>query len=150
MIALPVIRRAIQVNRSCLIIIAICGLTSCATFSLHQIVQPGADWRVRTGQLMYRNAKTTLIGDIVSRSSKNGGFELTFSKGPGLPLLVLRQDQQFAEVKGALARSGWSGPVERAPRQLRGWLDLRERILQAPSQKEIRYSTGNETFWVRF
>jgi hypothetical protein len=99
---------------------------------------------------MYRNAKTTLIGDVVMRYSKQGDLELTFSKGPGLPLLVLRQDTQFAEMKGALARSGWSGPVERAPKQLHGWLALRERILRAHNQKTVRYSAGDETFWLRF
>lgn len=135
--------------RSALVIFFVC-LTSCATLSSHQFTQPAGDWQVRTGQLMYRNAKTTLIGDVIVRFAKRGDLELIFSKGPGVPLLVLRQDAQFAQMKGPLARNGWSGPVQSAPRQLRGWLTLRERLLRAQDQKTIRYSADNEMFWVRF
>jgi hypothetical protein len=49
---------------------------------------------------MYRTTTTTLIGDVLIRFSKSGDFELTFSKGPGVTLLSLRQDATFAEVNG--------------------------------------------------
>src|SRR5689334_6003845 len=110
--------------------LVILGLTSCATVSRHQFTEPGAGWQTKAGQLLYRNATTTLIGETIVRFSNTGDFELTFSKGPGLTLLVLRRDKTFAEVKGALARNGWSGPVERAPAQLRNWLQLRDEIIQ--------------------
>jgi hypothetical protein len=125
-------------------------LTSCAIISQHPFVQPANDWHVRSGQLLYRTAKRTLIGDVVVRSSKNGDFELTFSKGPGVPLLVVRQDAQFADVKGAFARNGWSGPIDRAPKQLRGWLELREALLASPDRKSLRHVAGSETFLFRF
>ena len=64
---------------------------------------------------MYRTPNTTLIGEALVRFSKTGDFELTVSKGPGITLLSLRQDATFAEVKGGLARQGWSGPVGQAP-----------------------------------
>jgi hypothetical protein len=99
---------------------------------------------------MYRSPKTTLIGDALVRFSKTGDFELTVSKGPGITLLSLRQDAAFAEVRGAFARQGWSGPVQQAPPQLRGWLGLREQFLHAPDRKTLRYVTGNETFVFRF
>jgi len=70
--------------------------------------KPSNDWQTRNGQLMYRTAKTTLIGEVFVRFSKNGDFELTFSKGPGVTLLTLRQNNSFAEAKGALAPRGWS------------------------------------------
>lgn len=91
-----------------------------------------------------------MIGETIVRSSNSGDFELTFSKGPGLTLLVLREDRAFAEVKGALARNGWSGPIDRAPAQLRGWLQLRDQIIQAQSRKTIRVASGGETFLFRF
>ena len=47
---------------------------------------------------MYRNTTTTVIGEVVVRSSENGDLELTFSKGPGVTLLTLRQDAKFAQV----------------------------------------------------
>jgi hypothetical protein len=99
---------------------------------------------------MYRSPKTTLIGDALVRFSKTGDFELTVSKGPGITLLSIRQDARFAEVKGAFARPGWSGPVEKAPAQLRGWLGLRDQFLHTPDQKTLGYNSGNETFLFRF
>ena len=99
---------------------------------------------------MYRTPNTTLIGEALVRVSKTGGFELTVSKGPGITLLSLRQDATFAEVKGALARQGWAGPVAQAPPQLRGWLGLRDQFLHTPDRKTLRYTTGSDTFVFRF
>jgi hypothetical protein len=123
---------------------------SCATVSQHQFSEPTANWQAKTGQLMYRTATTTLIGDVLVRFSKTGDFELTLSKGPGVVLLSLRQDAGFAEVKGPFVRGGWSGPVERAPRQLRGWLGLRDKLTHSQDRQSVRYVAGNETFLFRF
>jgi len=128
----------------------IIGLTNCATTSRHQFAEPAGDWRVRSGQLLYRAPETTLIGDVLIRFSKNGDFELTFSKGPVAPLLSLRQDASFAEVKGPLARSSWSGPIDRAPQQLRGWLRVRDKLIGSQDRQSVRYIAGNETFLFRF
>ncbi len=99
---------------------------------------------------MYRAPNTTLVGEALVRFSKTGDFELTVSKGPGITLLSLRQDATFAEVKGGLARQGWSGSLAQAPPQLRGWLGLRDQFLQVPDRKTLRYTAGNETFVFRF
>jgi hypothetical protein len=99
---------------------------------------------------MFRTTNTTLIGEALVRFSKSGDFELTVSKGPGIPLLSLRQDATFAEVKGGLAHQGWSGPVSHAPPQLRGWLEVRDQFLRAPDRKILRFTAGDETFEFRF
>jgi hypothetical protein len=125
-------------------------VTSCATISSHGFSEPTDGWQTKIGQLMYRSPKTTLIGDALVRVSRTGDFQLTVSKGPGITLLSLRQDATFAEVKGAFARQGWSGPVEKAPPQLRGWFGLRDQFVHAPDQKTLRYVNGNETFLFRF
>ena len=130
--------------------IAVLCLTSCASISSHQFYEPTAEWQTKNGQLMYRSPKTTMIGDALVRFSKTGDFALTVSKGPGITLLSLRQDSTFAEVKGAFARQGWSGPSTQAPPQLRGWLGLRDQFLHAPNQKILRYVAGDETFLFRF
>jgi len=135
-------------------------LAGCAMASRHQFAEPTAAWQTRNGQLLYRNGNTTLIGDAFVRFTGSGDFEMRFSKGPGVTLLSLREDPSFAEVKGTLAGPGWSGPIARAPKQLRGWLDLRDASLHAlatasPSRGEqdrhlLRHTSGAETFILRF
>ena len=137
-------------SRAIIIALSIVDLTSCATISRYQFAEPAGNWDVRSGQLLYRTAGTTLIGDVIIRSSKTGDFALTFSKGPGVSLLSLRQDASFAEIKGALARSGWSGPINHAPQQLRGWLGLRDKLIHSQDRQSVRYIAGNETFLFRF
>ena len=97
---------------------------------------------------MYRTDKTTLIGDVLVRFSKSGDFELSLSKGP-VTLLTLRQDASFAKVNGPFAQGGWSGPVEQAPKPLRAWLGLREKLINS-QDRSVRYTAGAETFLFRF
>ena len=98
------------VATSLLFITAVC-LTSCASVSHHQFSEPAAGWQTKTGQLMYRTAKATLIGEAIVRLSKTGDFELTVSKGPGITLLSLRQDAGFAEFNANFTGQRWSGPT---------------------------------------
>src|SRR6184192_2861666 len=143
------IAQAIGVNRPYLLAFFV-ALTSCATTAPHEFAEARADWQTRSGQLLYRNPKTTVIGDVIVRFSRNGDFELTFSKGPGVNLLFLRQDASFAEVSGPLAGRGWSGPIDHAPPQLRAWLELRNKIVQAKDRHQVRHVSGSETFVFRF
>ena len=131
-------------------VITVFYVTSCATASHHEFSDPTSGWQPKTGQLMYRSAKTTLISDAIVRVSKTGDFELTLSKGPGITLLSIRQDATFAKITGAFARQGWSGPTSQAPQRLRGWLGLRDQFLHARNQKALRYTAGSETFLFRF
>ena len=129
---------------------ALSGLTSCAFISRHVFSEPAADWQARTGQLMYRNRRITLVGEVLVRVSKNDDLEMAFSKGPGVNLLTLKQDATFAEIRGGLARGGWSGSVSNAPPRLRGWLELRDELLKGKDKKEIRHTSGRETFVFHF
>jgi hypothetical protein len=142
--------RAVATGFTPVLVIILFCITSCTTLSHHEFSEPAAGWQTKSGQLMYRTPNTTLAGEALVRFSKTGDFELTVSKGPGITLLSLRQDATFADVKGGLARQGWSGPVAQAPPQLRGWLGLRDQFLHAPDRKTLRYTTGNETFIFRF
>jgi hypothetical protein len=130
--------------------ITVVCVISCATSSSHSFSNPTSNWQSESGQVMYHTPNTTLIGEVLVRFSKDGDFELTVSKGPGITLVSLRQDATFAEVKGGLAGHRWSGPVTQAPLQLRGWLGLRDRFLHAPNRKTMRYAAGNETFLFQF
>ena len=143
-------KRIITTGILTLLFVGLTALTGCGLFSTHQFTSPAKDWRVRNGQLMYRTADMRVIGDVVVRYSKQGDFELTFSKGPGVALFTIRQDSKYVQVKSSLAHVSWSGPVDNAPRQLRGWLGLREKVISAPDQKVIRHTTDTETFVFRF
>jgi hypothetical protein len=125
------------------------GLRNCQTIR-HHFLDTSLDWQARNGQLLYHGKRTTLIGEVLVRFSKAGDFELTFTKGPGIALLEVRQDANFASVKGPLARGGWSGPNAQAPARLRGWLQLREVLMASGEKTSLRHSAGNETFIFRF
>ena len=122
-------------------------LSSCV---IHQFSPPSRTWTARNGQLSYRGRKTSLIGEVFVRYSNRGDFELTFSKGPGVTLLVMRTDPTFARVQGPLARIPWSGPLQQPPARASGWLALRQEILRNPQDRIVRVNEGSETFVLRF
>lgn len=125
------------------------ALTSCLTLR-HQFASPEPDWQSRSGQLQYRGPKTSLIGEVLVRYSKQGDFELTFSKGPGVVLLTIHQDEKFVRVSGPLARGSWSGPPNETPARLRGWVSLRPLLLQGREQALLRQSLGPDRFTFAF
>ncbi len=122
--------------------------SSCGT--IHQFVGPARDWQARNGQLLYKGKRTSLIGEVLVRFSKAGDFELTFSKGPGVTLLEIRQDANFFSVRGPLAGVPWSGSVANAPGRLRGWLQLRDKLIALGDKPSLVHSYGGETFTFRF
>ena len=125
--------------------------TSCqTTTSSHRFADPTPAWQTRSGQLAYADSKVSLIGEVLVRYSKDGEFELTFTKAGGLTLLSLRQDATFGKAEGPLARRGWSGPVAEAPPQLRGWFELRDKIVTGRRSAAVRHSSGAQTFTLRF
>lgn len=124
-------------------------LPGCETVR-HQFTGPALDWQARNGQLLYRSKRTTLIGEVLVRFSKAGDFELTFTKGPGVALLEIRQDANFFRVKGPLAGVSWSGSVANAPGRLRGWLQLRDKLMALGDKPTLTHSYGGETFTFRF
>jgi len=128
------------------IVLAFC-LTSCA---IHQFASPATDWTARSGQLLYHGRKTTLIGEVLVRFSNRGDFELTFTKGPGVTLLEVRQDSNFVRVSGPLARGSWSGPPAQAPAHVRGWVQLRDVLIKSAGQTTVRHAAAGETFTFHF
>ncbi len=124
-------------------------LTSCQTLR-HQFASPEPDWQSKIGQLQYAGPTTSLIGEVLVRYSSQGDFELTFSKGPGVALLTVRQDDKFVRVSGPLARGSWSGPPNETPARLRGWVSLRGLLLRSTNQPLIRQDIGSEHFVFAF
>jgi hypothetical protein len=140
-----------RVFPKCLAIVCagLVGLTSCQTIK-HHFSDLTQDWQSRHGQLLYRGKRTTLIGEVLVRFSKAGDMELTFTKGPGIALLHIQQNANFARLRGPLARGTWSGPTAQAPAALRGWLQLRELLMASAQKPSVQQSAGDETFIFRF
>ncbi len=135
-------------RRSAVLGLLALALSSCQTISNHQFAAPTPAWQTKSGQLSYRGAKISLIGEVLVRYAKSGDLELVFSKGPGVNLLVLRQDNEYASAEGPLARGRWAGPTAEAPERLRGWFALREQILAGRSS--VQAESGGERFNLRF
>jgi hypothetical protein len=131
-------------------IVALFGLAFSSCGTIHQFVGPGRDWQARNGQLHYKGKRTSLIGEVLVRFSKAGDFELTFSKGPGVTLLEIRQNANFFRVTGPLAGVPWSGTTANAPPRLRGWLELRDKLMTLGDKTSLTHSYGGETFTFRF
>lgn len=123
-------------------------VTSCGT--IHQFIGPSPDWQARNGQLLYHGKKTTLIGEVLVRFSKKGDFELTFTKGPGVTLVEIRQDATNFNIRGPLVGVGWSGSTAHAPAHLRGWLELREKLMALGDKTSLTHSYRGEKFTFRF
>jgi hypothetical protein len=87
---------------------------------------------------------------VLVRYSSRGDFELTFSKGPGVTLLVVQQDDNFVRVSGPLARGSWSGPPNQTPGHLRGWTSLRDLLLHSKSETLVRQTVGPDSFAFAF
>ena len=122
-------------------------LAGCA---IHQFAEPSREWTTRSGQLSYRGKKRAIIGEVLVRFSNRGDFELTFTKGPGVSMLTMHTDPQFARVQGLLVGLPWSGPIAQSPVRARGWLALREEILRSPQSQTFRTRAGDENFLMRF
>ena len=128
------------------------SLTSCQTTSSHQhqFAEPATGWQTKTGQLAYTDQKVSLIGEVLVRYSKGGDFQLTFTKAGGITLLSLRQDANFGQAEGPLVRGSWSGPIADAPARLRGWFQLRDKIVNGRRMTSIRHDAGEQSFTLRF
>lgn len=134
--------------RSILTGIIAAAFSGCGT--IHNFVGPSTDWTARNGQVLYHGKRTTLIGEVLVRYSKAGDFELTFTKGPGVTLLEIRQDATNFSVRGPLAGVKWSGSTVHAPAHLRGWLQLRDKLIALGDKTTLTHSYRGETFTFRF
>ena len=134
--------------RAIAVVLTAVAFSGCGT--IHDFISPAPDWQARNGQLLYKGKRTTLIGEVLVRFSKAGDFELTFTKGPGVTLLELRQDATNFNVRGPLAGVKWSGNTANAPAHLRGWLELREKLMASTDKTSVSHTSGGEKFVFRF
>lgn len=112
------------------------SLTSCLALTLllagcqtpASFPTPDARWRTLTGQLQYATPAQSVIGEVVVSRLDSEYFQLEFVSGPGIPLMKLRQHENFGRAEGILARGSWQGQISRAPARLGSWFALHERL----------------------
>lgn len=144
-------RRMRRIGRIGPIVLAIAfAFASCQTTPKHEFAPPSANSQVKTGQIAYTDAKLSLIGEVLVRYSKTGDFELVFTKAVGVRLLSIQQDAEFGRAEGPLARGRWEGKLADAPARLRGWFQLRDKIVNARRMISVRHDAGEQTFTLRF
>jgi hypothetical protein len=112
--------------RSCFAFALAGILTACQT--PHEFVDDprAVESSIQIGQLKYSSGGRVLVGEVIVRHWGTTGFQIEFQKGVGVPLLNLRMDGTTARAEGPLARGVWQGPPNRAPKPLRGWIELRD------------------------
>jgi hypothetical protein len=133
----------------CAVSFAVAGCQTTTTNS-HQFSQPSAGWTTKTGQLAYKDQKLSLIGEVLVRYSKQGDFELTFTKAGGITLLSLRQDAGFGKAEGPMARRGWSGPLAQAPAHFAAGSVARQSRERTQRRHDSASDSGEQTFTLRF
>jgi hypothetical protein len=108
----------------------VAALAGCAT-SMEMPTLALASTGGAIGQLKYAPSaepdSESVIGDVVYSRGRNGESAYTFAKG-GMTMVRVQQDGGTSYIDGALARSGWSGPVANAPSKVRPWFDLPEAL----------------------
>jgi hypothetical protein len=125
--------------RPLLFLPALLFLTGCAT---HRFPSPTPKWRTSLGQLQYVTPKRSVIGDtLVTRSGDQ--FQLEFTAGPGVSLMKLQIDRDLGRAESAVVPIPWQGDTGHAPKQLRGWVALRDVFSQLDAQA---HSDGHTTF----
>ena len=103
--------------------------------------EPTAQWETHVGQLQSTAAGKSVIGEVVVRRSGTENFQLSFSSGPGFPLLKLWASGESGRAEGVLARGQWQGLLSQAPSQLQSFTRLPE-VFAAISPERPRAQTG--------
>jgi hypothetical protein len=103
----------------------------------------GSDTKHHDGQMVYQTTHTSIVGDVILRTRPNGDYDLIFSKG-GAQMLQLQAHDGELVATGLFAAHGWTGPVDRAPGQLRAWGLLKQVVPYFDSDKP---SAQNGKIW---
>jgi hypothetical protein len=76
------------------------------------------------GQMLYEGKKRTFVGDFTVRQSPTD-FALDVTKGPGMELILIRQNDNLVEVQ-ALGHTWQGNPQHFIPGEVRNWVALRQ------------------------
>jgi len=77
------------------------------------------------GQMLYEGKKRTFVGDFTVRQSPTD-FALDVTKGPGIELILMRENGDKLVRIEALGHTWQGDPQHFVPAQVRNWVALRE------------------------
>jgi hypothetical protein len=108
--------------------------------------KPDARWKIRLGQLQYRKADRSIIGECVASWRGEQDFMLEYHAGPGFLLLRLQASGPFVQAEGPLARGAWQGEKTRIPKHLKGWLEAAAAMRSGAERVQTDSPETGETF----
>ena len=98
------------------------ALVGCAT-SIFPEYNPAG--RNVSGQMLYSGKKRTFVGDFTVRQSPTD-FALDVTKGPGMQLILVRENGDNLVRVEALNHTWQGNPQHFVPAQVRNWVALRQ------------------------
>jgi hypothetical protein len=107
--------------------------------------------RTIAGQMLYSSRKRTFIGEFTVRQSSTD-FALDVTKGPGMQLILVRENGNNLARVEALEHAWQGNPQRFVPPQVRHWLAMREvfsgatpegaTVTRAPQQITVEFENG--------
>jgi hypothetical protein len=139
-------RRSFRFILPCLA--AILALAGCST-SMFPAYNPAG--RNLAGQMLYEGKKRTFVGDFTVRQSPTD-FALDVTKGPGMELILMRENGDDLVRIEALGHTWQGNPQHFVPPQVRNWVALRTvfsggtpagaTVTRAPNQISVEFANG--------
>ena len=103
------------------------------------------------GQMLYSGKKRTFVGEFTVRQSPTD-FALDVTKGPGMQLILVRENDDNLVRVEALNHTWQGNPRHFVPAQVRNWVALREvftggtpqgaTVTRAPGQITVQFADG--------
>jgi len=129
---------------------ALCAtLAGCSTHIFPEYNPAG---RTVAGQMLYSGKKRTFVGEFTVRRSPTD-FALDVTKGPGMQLILVRENGDNLVRVEALGHTWEGNPRHFVPPQVRNWVALREvfsggtpkdaTVTRTPGQIAVQFANGD-------
>jgi len=109
----------------CLLLVAVAVSTTLPSCSTGIFPEYNPAGRNIAGQMLYIGKKRTFVGEFTVRQSPTD-FALDVTKGPGMQLILVRENGDTLVRVEALNHAWQGNPRHFVPPQVRNWVALRE------------------------
>jgi len=135
----------------CLLLVAVAVSTTLPSCSTGIFPEYNPAGRNIAGQMLYIGKKRTFVGEFTVRQSPTD-FALDVTKGPGMQLILVRENDDNLVRVEALNHTWQGNPRHFVPPQVRNWVALREvfsggapqgaTVTRAPGQITVQFADG--------